>query len=218
MQDPRVGYQAKPFISYDQQCQELFNARLANKPMCVRYRLPHPPSMEDIKVEVSAYLGKVAFDHGWSDYYLPVDSDAPAILAPPPPPVKKNVTKRVEVVAGAKTLVEMFGPNGVVPALQAESRAATCADCPLHEKGDWSSLFTIPAALAVKRMIGIIQGAKLETTRDDALRVCVACGCPVRTKVWAKLDHILKNMGEEAKKDLPPSCWIKTESDNELLL
>lgn len=163
-----------------------------------------------IELEVDTYLAKVAHDHNWTDYFITADANiAPPI--PSDPGIKKNMGVRAALV-GIKTLAEMVGSEGPVEKPSAENRAAICVVCPKHEKGTWESLFTIPAARAARKIIGIVHGASLTTSNDENLRVCGACGCPCLAKVWARIEHIQKHMDDETKAALAPGCWIVAES------
>ena len=147
----------------------------------------------------------------------------PATVTSPPIqsdyPVKKNLTASA-VLVGGRTILEMMGPEGPVELILAEKRAAICVDCPKHERGTWESLFTIPIANQVRKLIGTIHGADLRTSLDSELRVCGVCHCALHTKIWARLDHIKAHIPDEDYALLPPTedtpaykCWIKSESE-----
>lgn len=214
--DPRTRYQAAPFTSFDQTCQEVLASRIGNPAFTKRYSLS--TDINVIQEEVETYLAKVAHDHRWADFYITADANmAPPI--PADPAIKKNITAPAVLVA-AKTILDMMGAEGPVDQELAEKRAAVCVECPKHEKGTWESLFTIPVARVVRGMIGTIHGAKLRTTQDDNLRTCGVCKCPNLTKIWARLDHIKAHIPSEDFEQLPPSvehpdfkCWIKSESE-----
>jgi hypothetical protein len=209
--DPYVGFQASPFTSFDQQVQGIIQARLGNPAMAKRYRVSTDATV--VANELDSALGKIAFENGWEDFYVGSPDDRVGASPIPPHPQKKSSPNLAGLVAGAKTLAEMFGNEGPVQKELAEKRALICVKCPVHEKadGDWIfKLFTGPAANAVKSMLSVIKGAKLETSVDSQLEVCGACGCPAKTKVHAQLHHILKHMPEDAKAALDQHCWINT--------
>jgi hypothetical protein len=165
-----------------------------------------------IEFEVDTYLAKVAHDHNWTDYFITADANiAPPI--PSDPGIKKNMGARA-VFAGAKTLLDMMGPEGPVELVLAEKRAAVCVACPKHERGTWESIFTIPVANQVRKLIGTIHGADLRTSLDSELRVCGVCKCPCITKVWARREHIEAHIPAEDYAQLPKDhCWIVKESE-----
>jgi hypothetical protein len=117
----------------------------------------------------------------------------------------------------------MFGPEGPVQdKALAEARAAVCAGvcaagapqgkpCPKNQPGDWLSYFTVPVSNALRAALAALKGQGLSTTRDDDLHVCAACDCPLKLKVWARLDHILAHIPPESKAGLVDNCWIRTE-------
>jgi hypothetical protein len=212
--DPGTGWQSPAFTSFDEQVKQITQARVGNPGMARRYRLSTDPS--EVANELDSNLGRLAFENGWTDYYVSGIQERSAGGAPapfPPRPKSHGSPNLAGLVAGAKTLAEMFGQAGPVEKELAETRASVCVTCPVHEKadGDWIfKLFTSPAANAVRQMLSVIKGENLETSHDINLAVCGACGCPVKTKVHAQLDHILKHMPQEAKDALWDKCWIRT--------
>ena len=137
-------------------------------------------------------------------------SDSPKFRAPQPPS-SPNAAVVSSMVGGAKILLEMFGEKGPVDAPLATQRASVCATCPKNDQGDWTRFFTIPASNMVRKMLGIINDMKLTTAYDDKLIFCTACNCPLKTKVWAPLDHIKKHTPGESMAALDPRCWILKE-------
>lgn len=133
---------------------------------------------------------------------------------PPLNPSSPNVVAASErVIGGAKIALEMFGQKGPVSRDLAEKRAAVCVDCPANDKGDWTRWFTVPAAGIVRQMLSVVTGMKLKTSFDDRLVFCTACSCPLKSKVWAPLDHIKSHTPQEAIDHLDPRCWI-LKNDN----
>jgi hypothetical protein len=61
------------------------------------------------------------------------------------------------------------------------------------------------------KTLGIVKDLELKTDYDDELKVCTACGCPMKGKVWARLEHILKHIPADDKAALDPGCWILGE-------
>lgn len=116
------------------------------------------------------------------------------------------------VVVGAVSIAEMFGPQGpITDKSLAEKRAATCAACPKNEKGDWTRYFTVPLSRALRSALSLIKKQGMETSRDADLRVCTACDCPCGLKIWARLPHILNHMPKENYDALDHNCWVLSE-------
>lgn len=121
-------------------------------------------------------------------------------------------------VAGANVMLDMWGKEGPIrDREQANNRAATCVKrsdgkpCPKHDKGDWTRFFTKPAQAIIIKSLGIVKDLDLHTDHDAELQICVACGCPMKGKVWARLEHILKHIPAEDKAALDSGCWILSE-------
>lgn len=202
---PEIRWQSRPNASFDSIVQSLITARRANPAQLAKYRWA--TDYPTVANEVDAFNARICEQMGWTDYYT-----GGAGTGPFPPLQPSSLSRSAgQVVAGAKSLAEMFGPQGPVGRDQAERRAAVCAVCPVNEKGDWTRFFTVPASAAIRVMLGLIKDAKLETSRDAELMICTACGCPCKTKVWARLDHILPHMGKESRDALHSACWIRTE-------
>lgn len=116
-------------------------------------------------------------------------------------------------VAGASVLAEMWGKEGPIRDRDlANRRAATCVTCPKHDKGDWTRWFTKPAQALIIKSLAMVKDLDLRTDHDSELQVCTACGCPMKGKVWARLEHILKHIPAEDKAELDPGCWILKET------
>jgi hypothetical protein len=117
-----------------------------------------------------------------------------------------------KVAAGIAILIDWLG-HGAKPVEKkmAESRAALCGGCPLNAPGDLTSFFTVPASETIRRQIEIKNDMKLETAWDKKLGVCTACACPLKTKCWTPLNHILKHMSTESIGKLDPRCWMLKE-------
>lgn len=117
-----------------------------------------------------------------------------------------------QIRTGTKTLADWLGHSGIpVPQAQAEQRAAICADCPVNQKGDWTALFTKPAANLIRRQLEERKQLNLSTPHDDKLGVCMACGCPLRLKAHVPLRYILEHQPADVEAKLDPRCWIQKE-------
>jgi hypothetical protein len=204
---PEIRWVAPNYATFETVVQGLMAARTSN-PDKVR-QFGWATDHDGVANDVDAYNAKLCEAMGWKDYITGGAGTTP-FNQPSQGLTLRGQSSRL--VAGAKTLAEMFGPAGPVDKALAESRAAVCAKCPLNLKGDWTRFFTVPASNAIRAMLGLIKDANLETPHDAALMLCDACGCPCKTKVWARLDHILKHLPEESKAALHPDCWIRKES------
>jgi hypothetical protein len=91
---------------------------------------------------------------------------------------------------------------------QAEFRAATCVSCPHNRFPDGCS--PCQSDSLHKLVFSLVGAAK--TTRHNQLHACDRCGCGLRVKVWAPLNHILKST---PMLPYPAHCWIVKESAND---
>lgn len=129
--------------------------------------------------------------------------------------VRASVAAVKKTVAGVGVLLRWLGSSGrSAPKPLAEDRASTCTVCPKNQQGDWKTWFTEEASREVLAVFGIMQDLKLSTSKDDQLGVCSACLCPLKSKVWAELRHIVAELSPEVKAQLNqenPKCWILSE-------
>lgn len=129
--------------------------------------------------------------------------------------VASGVAAASKTVAGIRVLLRWLGDGGrAVEKPVAEQRASVCVQCPLNEKGDWQTKFTETASAEILQVFGIMNDMKLSTSHDGNLGLCGACGCPMRSKVWTPLAHIVKEMKPEVKEQLNkenPVCWVLAE-------
>lgn len=118
------------------------------------------------------------------------------------------------VVVGIGVLLDWLGSGGkaVLPALAA-SRAEVCSTCPQNSQQDLTSFFTVPASEMIRKQLEIKNDMKLATPLDDKIGVCVACACPLKTKVWTPIKHVLKILPSHDKERLDPRCWILKEAN-----
>lgn len=49
---------------------------------------------------------------------------------------------------------------------------------------------------------------KLHLQGEEQLRICGACGCDLKLKVWEPKELIDEQMSAKQKEALHPSCWI----------
>lgn len=163
--------------------------------------------------EVDAYNAALCKAHGWVNFIDETEISPPKPLSPRSPSLSQGVGA---VVAGAKIIVEMFGSEGPIRDKKlANDRALTCAVCPLNGRGNWTRFFTVPAQAMVRKLLGMVKDLGLQTDLDEELGICEPCGCPLKGKVWARTEHILKHIPAADKAALHPGCWI-TKEEQEL--
>jgi hypothetical protein len=119
------------------------------------------------------------------------------------------VATAANLAAGIGLYVEWFGSGDTVPQEEADRRATICVSCPVHQTNpNFSDHFTDAAAGKIMAVFQMINKLNLHTTLDDKLGMCPACSCPMKAKVWAPLDLILKKIRPESKAELWKECWI----------
>lgn len=194
--------------TFDQQVVNIIKMRIANPAITINHKLP--TDFQSVANELEAFNR--------------ARLNIPTISAPPPNPpapqqpsagvVAAGSTGIIRVAQGAGPILEWFssGRPAVDPPI-AEKRAATCADCPQNTKnrpGDDSALqwFVEQAGRVIAKGLEARQDLKLETSKDEDLKVCKACLCPMRTKVHCPLDIVLHHLKPEVRADLDPGCWI----------
>lgn len=211
---PELRWSSSKGVSIRQITQELIAARLGNPKLTSQHGWN--TDYATVEAEVERYLAKVCETMGWTDYYI---SDAGTTAggprpfqpaSPPPGPVQRSAG---HVVAGNRTIREMFGQDGLVNADLAEKRAGVCAKCPMNVNArGWLDEFTSTASSLFRWMLETLRTRSLKTSLDDQLGICQSCDCPMRLKVWATLAHINKHMPAQSRASLHPACWILAES------
>lgn len=202
---PEIRWDSVPWSSFDTIVRMLMQVRRANP--FHQKKNNWALDYQTVANEVDAYNAAICAAHGWTDFITDTGSDIPIPKAP-----ARNLSV-ARVVAGANVIKEMFGGEGpVTDKGLVNSRAAVCVTCPKNEKGDWTRFFTLPAQLVVRKTLSAVRDMDLRTDYDDQLAVCVACGCPLKGKVWARIGHIMKHIPEEDFAKLPDFCWIRKES------
>lgn len=198
-------WQATPWSSFSTLVDALIAHRRANPYLAKKnnWKLDR----REVEDEVDAYNSAICQAHGWTQYVTDFGGvPDPKLQRPHSPPFGGAV------VAGAKTLVEMFGPKGPIKDVNvANERAVICIACPKHDKGDWKRFFTQPAQAFVMKMLGVVKDLELKTDYDDLLHVCSACYCPMRGKIWTRAEHILAHIPPADKAALDSNCWILAE-------
>lgn len=145
--------------------------------------------------------------------------DAVPKLVPPSlmPQMSEAVRDAVAVVkkmaSGMASLLEWdeAGMPHVEPAV-AEQRAATCSKCPKNDRTkSLRERFTDAVADKYNARFRRMDELNLRTSHDDELKVCQACLCPMRTKVFFPPELVLKRLKTEQRMELNqvnPRCWI----------
>lgn len=209
--DPSVNYTGRQGASFTEYVDGVMQARMGNPGLAARYRLKIDyASCEEY---CDLYLGKKAFDLGYTDYYVacnPSGGGSPGNVLPPP---ASPAVRGARVAAAAVVSIEWIASGAeAVPIELATNRAEVCSVCPKNESGDWLSLFTKPAATAIKKALQLRTGFKLSTTFDDKIGVCNCCDCPLHLKVFMPIEKIKSNTAPEVMADFDPKCWILSES------
>lgn len=210
---PETG-QRDPFVgSFTYVCDQLTALRLANPFLCERHGWR--TDRAGVEHDVEQYNVARCIQAGYYDF-LVQDAPGPATYTAAPPPEKK---KRQGVVGGVKRvaggialLVDWLGSGGKpVEAPLAQARATTCATCPKNDGGDWKAYFTEAVSEKIRVQLEMRNDMQLSTPQDDKLTVCSGCDCPLKLKVWAPLDHVLKHTSDDTKARLDPRCWVLHE-------
>lgn len=212
--DPVLKYRARPWASIDEIAMGLMRARQGNPALTQQHGWS-----TDIGVvtnEVDETIARHCKQMGWHDYIVedPPPGGVPNFQTPATGPQRLRLAGKLRnVVAGLELNVEWLGSGeAAVPIQHAEKRATICANCPENGKGGLLDYFTVPAAAAINKALEKRLKMKLSTSRDDELKTCKVCLCPLKLKVFSPIDLILKKMPEQVMFALPGHCWILLES------
>lgn len=205
---PEAKWEAPPQSSFHS---------IVSSAMAVAVGNPHiakqskwPTNREGWENLIDNYNAALCKAHGWSGFYIETGGGGGPI-----PNSQSPLQFAERAAAGVGVLSEMFGKDGPIrDKALANKRAETCLSCPKHDRGDWTRWFTKPAQALVIKSLSILKDLDLHTDHDAELQICSACGCPMKGKVWARTDHILKHIPAEDKAALWENCWILTETND----
>jgi hypothetical protein len=210
-------------LDFEQAVQAIVNHRLANR--------QHKKSVDPdvVAQELDDYTcARLKVDpdpiirRSWSSYC--VEATLPQNF-PSPLPRQRSLRAEEGGVAGGvklfqntatgiKTWIDWFGEGKPVDETLAEKRAATCSDCPQNDqKKGVFAWFTGAVVREIKAIFCALNDLDLRTSHDDKLKVCLACDCPLRAKVWVPLHLAKKHVSKGAFERLDERCWMRHESE-----
>lgn len=199
-----ANWTSQPWSSFDTLVTSAMQVAKANPYLAQKSKWP--TTREGWEQTIDAYNAAICKAHGWTGYY------SEKVEGGQPPKSTPRHSLGGLAVAGGSVLLEMFGKEGPIQDREkATARAAVCLKCPKHDTGDWKRFFTTPAQYLIMRTLGALKDLNLMTSHDDQLKVCLVCDCPMRGKVWARVEHILKHLPAEDKSALDTNCWITAE-------
>jgi hypothetical protein len=210
--NPSTGWSAPTpkGSTFDQTVNLIIKHRLANPAATVKHRLS-----TDI-----ATVGNELENYTRARIGLPaMGSELPKMTPPATLPsmsgaVLGAVAAVKKMAAGVGFLLE-WEESGLPPVGEdvSEKRAGICVDCPKNEQGkSLTEIFTVPAAAMIQRKYERLEQMQLKTSHDVNLKVCQACLCPLRLKVHAPMELILKRLKPEQRAELDTRCWILSAS------
>lgn len=207
---PAIKFQAAPNASFDVIVNSIIAARKANPHLLAKHGWA--TDYDTVADELDYFNAKMCADLGYTDYITEGGGGATAPFSQVHHP-RSTLQRAAGVVGGAETVVEWIkdGSEAVSPEL-ANKRAAVCVTCPLNQKGDFASFFTVPVADAFRKALNFRRQIKLSTSHDDQIGVCTACDCVIRLKVHLPLSRILAKMPADARDVLDKGCWIRAEA------
>ena len=121
--------------------------------------------------------------------------------------------KRVPI--GSAALAKwMFGVYSPVRKELAQGRADVCnSPCPKNESEGLYDELVGSAADMARAAAGLRARMKLEVDGQKKLKMCGACGCDLKLKVWQDVQKILKDMSKYEIDELWENCWIRKEGN-----
>ena len=206
---PETNWRSQRFASFNTIVNALIAHRKANK--FLAQKNGWATDYNSVANEVDAFNAAICEHAGWKNYITQDGGFVPK-FQPPLQLLRPGEGGVGNVVAGALTLAELFGPGrSPVKREIADGRASVCAQCPINQSGSLSSWFTEPAANLIRKTLAFLNDMNLKTSMDDQLHICAACDCPMKLKVWVPIEHIKKHITSKSMKLLHPTCWIPKE-------
>lgn len=204
-------WEAIPWSSFDTIVDAATNVARANPYLAKKNNWP--TTREGWVDKIDLYNAKLCESHGWTNFI--VDDGGGGLSSPKLQALSQSAR---HVAAGLLSVKEMWGAEGPTNREQANVRAKVCCEgapggqrCPFNDTGDWTRFFTVPASNFIRTGLGILKDLNLTTDYDPALNVCTACDCPLKLKVFTRIEHIKAHMPADVLPKLPEWCWIKLE-------
>ena len=210
---PEAGQTEEVVGSFNFVVEQVIRLRQANPFLCERHGWS--TEVAAVEAEVDAYNTARCIAGGWLDFVVMEDgNNAPLYQIPAQKKTNKGLFQSAvgsikHVAAGVAVLIDWLG-NGAKPVEQAlaDSRAATCSDCPKNDGGDFTRYFTEFVANKIRTQLEIRGDLQLRTPSDESLTVCSACDCPLKLKVWVPIEHVMLHTPDDVRAKLDPRCWI----------
>lgn len=208
--EPATGWRAPEGLTFDQVVKAIITHRQRNR----QYKLP--TDYETVAQALDNYTcARLKNDPAWCAETGPISFPPPLSGTARPAGVSGAVAAvkwLSNTAAGIKLWIEWFGNGKPASRELAETRANICADCPMNDqKATIFERFTGAAAKEIMAIFSALNDLNLATSRDTDLKVCQACDCPLRAKVWTPLEIILNNLSQDRFDRLDQRCWIRSE-------
>lgn len=220
--EARTGWSSTDHIGFSDTVLEIIRHREANKG-----RFDWATDYEAVATELDAYVEanlRSLYGKGADPYLL----GGIASAGPPSNPLWKPLRQRAglpkdgaavgvinpvkKIVSGVGTLIEWLG-GGLRPVNQelANTRAKTCAVCPLNQptEGIKKAIETVGDVLHA--MMSAKHDLKLTTPFDDTLESCTACLCSNKLKIWTPIEHVKSGTAKVVFEQFHPNCWVRKE-------
>lgn len=208
---PITGWRPRPGSSFEQIVRGAMGQAAGNPGVAKQHNWP--TTYEGWAEWVDRVNAEMCLKNGWHQYIIGGDAggSAPVPLRQSRPPSGGSglVATARQVGAGVRLVADWLGDDLVPVHIElAEKRATVCAVCPQNGDPNLLERLTGKAAEELRQLIEVKQGMELKTSQDDKLETCKPCGCYLKLKVWAQLDHVLKHTAPELMAKLDPFCWI----------
>lgn len=202
---PQTGWTMPTPVAwtFSQAVQNIIKHRRANPAIVVRYKLA--TDVGTVSNELDLYT---RLRLGIPAAPTPSPKTQPRFASPQA--VGGGAVAAVKNLAAGSALLFEWEETGIPPVTPdvAEARAAICATCRQNQPGALTSYFTQPISEVFRSKLKRLTDMSMTTPYDEALNVCVACLCPLKLKVHAPMELILKHLRPETKSVLAECCWI----------
>lgn len=209
--EPATGWRAPAGLTFDQTVNAIIKHRLANR----QHRLSTDYDM--VAQQLDDYTcARLKNDPYYCGQAMPQSFTVPlpkrSRRAEGGESVAGGARFLANTSAGIKLWIDWFGEGKPVEPALAEQRAGICVECPMNDKkGGILERFTVMAGREILAIFSALNDLNLHTSQDEKLKVCKACDCPMKAKVWAPLDIIKKHLPQNAFDELHEKCWIRHE-------
>ena len=210
--EARTGWSPMAMLDFETTVSLIVEHRKANPRFAGQWATDRESVSAELELQTCQHLASKGLAEEWC-----MDGGGFSFQAGPAPQqqwlgrkLRESAAAVSKIVAGIGVLTDWLGETAEpVSEEVANHRATICSGCPKNRPGGFTDFFTVEASELIRKQLSVKSDMNLATHKDQDLGVCSACLCPLKLKVWAPMEYILKHTSDDVKNQLDERCWIK---------